>query len=107
MISVLANTIIEDTLKANKYSYANIDVVRQAFKEVGDFSLDAIYAKYIDSKKNIDRLTELQANCKSDYTYWSYVAEKETAQLIKIICAKLLLSKINLDDLAEIKNNGA
>lgn len=104
MSSVLVTTIVEDTLNSAKYSYANIETVKQVFKNIeANFSLDAIYDRYIKAKNDIERLATLQETCTSDYVYWSYIAERETNQLITTICAKLLLSKINLDDLAEIK----
>lgn len=104
MESSIVNNIIETVLEKTMSNYVRKDEIREAFKNVGtETSLDAIYDRYIKAKKDLERIKALKTNCKSDYIYWSYVSEEETARTIERICAEILFSKINIEDLLEIK----
>ena len=104
MESSIVNNIVEAVLEKTASNYVRKDEIREAFKDVGtETSLDAIYDRYIKTKEDLERIKALKTNCKSDYIYWSYVSEEETARIIERICAEILFSKINIDDLLEIK----
>ena len=104
MESSIVNNIVETVLEKTTSNYVRKDEIREAFKNIGtETSLDAIYDRYIKTKEDLERIKALKTNCKSDYIYWSYVSEEETARIIERICAEILFSKINIDDLLEIK----
>ena len=104
MASVLVNTIVETILEKTTSNYARRDVIREVFKNVEvETSLDDIYDRYIETKENLERIKTLKNNCKSDYSYWSYVSDEETGRIIERIYAEILFSKINIDDIAEVK----
>ena len=104
MSSVLVNTIVETILEKTTSNYARRDVIREVFKNVEvETSLDDIYDRYIETKENLERIKTLKNNCKSDYSYWSYVSDEETDRIIERICAEILFSKINIEDLLEVK----
>ena len=104
MESSIVNNIVEAVLEKTASNYVRKDEIREAFKDVGtETSLDAIYDRYIKTKEDLERIKALKTNCKSDYIYWNYVSEEETIRIIERICAEILFSKINIDDLLEIK----
>ena len=104
MESSLADNIVETILEKATSNYVRKDEIREVFKNIAaETSLDAIYDRYIKTKEDLERIKALKTNCKSDYIYWSYVSEEETARIIERICAEILFSKINIDDLLEIK----
>ena len=104
MTSVLVEHIVERILEATASSYANKEYIRSIFKDINsETSLDLLYKRYMETKDYLARIPELKANCKSDYSYWSYVSEEETDRIIERICAEILFSKINIDDITEIK----
>ena len=104
MESSVVNNIVETVLEKTSSNYVRKDEIREAFKDVGtETSLDAIYDRYIKTKEDLERIKALKTNCKSDYIYWNYVSEEETTRIIERICAEILFSKININDLLEIK----
>ena len=104
MESSVVNNIVETVLEKTASNYVRKDEIREAFKDVvTETSLDIIYDRYIKAKEDLERIKALKTNCKSDYIYWSYVSEEETARIIERICAEILFSKINIEDLLEIK----
>lgn len=104
MASALVNNIVETILEKSDSSYIRRDAIREVFKNVDvETSLDDIYDRYIETKENLERIKTLKTNCKSDYSYWSYVSEEETDRIIERICAEILFSKINIEDLLEVK----
>ena len=104
MESSLADNIVETILEKATSNYVRKDEIIEAFKDVGtETSLDAIYDRYIKTKEDLERIKALKTNCKSDYIYWNYVSEEETTRIIERICAEILFSKININDLLEIK----
>ena len=104
MESSLADNIVETILEKATSNYVRKDEIREVFKNIAaETSLDAIYDRYIKTKEDLERIKALKTNCKSDYIYWSYVSEEETARIIERICAEILFSKINIEDLLEIK----
>lgn len=104
MESSAVNNIVETVLEKTTSNYVRKDEIRETFKNVGtEISLDIIYDRYIKVKEDLERIKALKTNCKSDYVYWSYVSEEETARITERICAEILFSKINVDDLLEIK----
>lgn len=104
MESSIVNNIVEAVLEKTASNYVRKDEIREAFKDIGtETSLDAIYDRYIKTKEDLERIKALKNNCKSDYIYWGYVSEEETARIIEIICAEILFSKINIEDLLEVK----
>ena len=104
MASALVNNIVETILDKSDSSYIRRDAIREVFKNVEvETSLDDIYNRYIETKENLERIKNLKINCKSDYSYWSYVSEEETGRIIERICAEILFSKINIEDLLEVK----
>lgn len=104
MESSIVNNIVETVLEKTTSNYVRKDEIREAFKDVvTETSLDIIYDRYIKAKEDLERIKALKTNCKSDYIYWSYVSEEETARIIERICAEILFSKINIEDLLEIK----
>ena len=104
MSSVLVEHIVERILEATASSYANKEYIRSIFKDINsETSLDLLYKKYMEIKDYLARIPELKANCKSDYSYWSYVSDEETNRVIERIYAELLFSKVNIDDITEIK----
>ena len=104
MESSIVNNIVEAVLEKTASNYVRKDEIREVFKNIAaETSLDAIYDRYIKTKEDLERIKALKTNCKSDYIYWSYVSEEETARIIERICAEILFSKINIDDLLEIK----
>ena len=104
MDSSAVNNIVETVLEKTTSNYVRKDEIRETFKNVGtEISLDIIYDRYIKVKEDLERIKALKTNCKSDYVYWSYVSEEETARITERICAEILFSKINIDDLLEIK----
>lgn len=104
MESSIVNNIVETVLEKTMSNYVRKDEIREAFKDVvTETSLDAIYDRYIKAKEDLERIKALKTNCKSDYIYWSYVSEEETTRIIERICAEILFSKINIEDLLEIK----
>ena len=104
MESSAVNSIVETVLEKTTSNYVRKDEIRETFKNVGtEISLDIIYDRYIKVKEDLERIKALKTNCKSDYVYWSYVSEEETARITERICAEILFSKINVDDLLEIK----
>ena len=104
MESSLADNIVETILEKATSNYVRKDEIREVFKNIAaETSLDAIYDRYIKTKEDLERIKALKTNCKSDYIYWSYVSEEETGRIIERICAEILFSKINIDDLLEIK----
>ena len=104
MESSAVNNIVETVLEKTTSNYVRKDEIRETFKNVGtEISLDIIYDRYIKVKEDLERIKALKTNCKSDYVYWSYVSEEETARITERICAEILFSKINIDDLLETK----
>ena len=104
MESSAVNNIVETVLEKTTSNYVRKDEIRETFKNVGtEISLDIIYDRYIKVKEDLERIKALKTSCKSDYVYWSYVSEEETARITERICAEILFSKINVDDLLEIK----
>ena len=104
MESSAVNNIVETVLEKTTSNYVRKDEIRETFKNVGtEISLDIIYDRYIKVKEDLERIRALKTNCKSDYVYWSYVSEEETARITERICAEILFSKININDLLEIK----
>lgn len=104
MESSVVNSIVETVLEKTTSNYVRKDEIREAFKNIGtETSLDVIYDRYIKTKEDLERIKALKNNCKSDYIYWGYVSEEETGRIIERICAEILFSKINIDDLLEIK----
>ena len=104
MESSLADNIVETILEKATSNYVRKDEIREVFKNIAaETSLDAIYDRYIKTKEDLERIKALKTNCKSDYIYWSCVSEEETARIIERICAEILFSKINIEDLLEIK----
>ena len=104
MKSSVVNNIVETVLEKTSSNYVRKDEIIEAFKDVGtETSLDAIYDRYIKTKEDLERIKVLKTNCKSDYIYWNYVSEEETTRIIERICAEILFSKININDLLEIK----
>lgn len=104
MESPAVNNIVETVLEKTTSNYVRKDEIRETFKNVGtEISLDIIYDRYIKVKEDLERIKALKTNCKSDFVYWSYVSEEETARITERICAEILFSKINIDDLLEIK----
>ena len=104
MESSAVNNIVETVLEKTTSNYVRKDEIRETFKNVGtEISLDIIYDRYIKVKEDLERIKALKINCKSDYVYWSYVSEEETARITERICAEILFSKININDLLEIK----
>ena len=104
MESSVVNNIVETVLEKTSSNYVRKDEIIEAFKDVGtETSLDAIYDRYIKTKEDLERIKALKTNCKSDYIYWNYVSEEETTRIIERICAEILFSKININDLLEIK----
>ena len=104
MESSAVNNIVETVLEKTTSNYVRKDEIRETFKNVGtEISLDIIYDRYIKVKEDLERIKALKTNCKSDYVYWSYVSEEETARITERICAEILFSRINVDDLLEIK----
>lgn len=104
MESSIVNNIVETVLEKTTSSYVRKDEIREAFKNIGtETSLDVIYDRYIKTKEDLERIKALKNNCKSDYIYWGYVSEEETFRIIEMICAEILFSKINIEDLLEVK----
>ena len=104
MESSLADNIVETILEKATSNYVRKDEIREVFKNIAaETSLDAIYDRYIKTKEDLERIKALKTNCKSDYIYWNYVSEEETTRIIERICAEILFSKININDLLEIK----
>lgn len=104
MTSTLINNIVETILEKTTSNYARRDVIREVFKNVKiETSLNDIYDRYIETKENLERIKTLKTTCKSDYSYWSFVSEEETCRIIERICAEILFSKINIEDLLEVK----
>ena len=66
--------------------------------------IEALYSKYLIAVGCSKHASSMQANCKSDYSYWGYVAEYETNRVIAKIYAKLIFDKLDLDYLPEIQN---
>ena len=104
MASVLVEHIVERILETTTSSYANKEYIRSIFKDINsETSLDLLYKRYMETKENLERIKTLKNNCKSDYSYWSYVSDEETDRIIERICAEILFSKINIEDLLEVK----
>ena len=104
MTSVLVEHIVERILETTTSSYVNKNYIRSIFKDINsETSLDLLYKRYMETKDYLARIPELKANCKSDYIYWGYVADEETNRVIERIYAELLFSKVNIDDITEIK----
>ena len=104
MASVLVEHIVERILETTTSSYANKDYIRSIFKDINsETSLDLLYKKYREAKDYLSRIPDLNANCKSDYIYWGYVADEETNRVIERIYAEILFSKVNVDDITEVK----
>ena len=104
MTSVLVEHIVERILETTTSSYVNKNYIRSIFKDINsETSLDLLYKRYMETKDYLARIPELKANCKSDYIYWGYVADEETNRVIERIYAELLYSKVNIDDITEIK----
>ena len=104
MASVLVEHIVERILEATASSYANKEYIRSIFKDINsETSLDLLYKKYMETKDYLARIPELKANCKSDYIYWGYTADEETGRIVERIYAEILFSKVNIDDITEIK----
>lgn len=104
-MSILLKNIIDSILDKTKYSYANKEKVKDIFTNIDkDTSLDDLYKKYLDTKKYLEQIKNSKNTCKSDYSYWGYVSEEETYRLVERIYAEFLFSKINIEDLVELKS---
>lgn len=104
MTSVLVEHIVERILETTTSSYVNKNYIRSIFKDINsEISLDLLYKRYMETKDYLARIPELKANCKSDYIYWGYVADEETGRIIERIYAEILFSKVNIDDITEVK----
>ena len=104
MSSVLVNTIVETILNNSSYTYASKDIVRAEFKNIEvDTSLDFIYEKYQAAKDHTEKINEAMCSCKSDYAYWGHVSDSENNKLIIRIYAAIIFSKLDIDDLLEVK----
>lgn len=104
MSSVLVNTIVETVLNSSNSTYASKDIIRNEFKNIeADTSLDLIYEKYQAAKNRTDKINEAIYNCKSDYAYWGHVSDSENNKLIIRIYAAIIFSKLDIDDILEVK----
>lgn len=104
MASVLVEHIVERILETTTGSYVNKDYIRSIFKDINsETSLDLLYKGYMETKDYLARIPELKSKCKSDYFYWGYTADEETSRLIERIYAEILFSKVNIDDITEVK----
>ena len=104
MSSSLVNTIVETVLKTSTYTYASKDAIRSEFKNVeANTSLDTIYEGYKKAKNRIEQINEAMHKCKSDYAYWGHMSDYDSTKLIIRIYAEILFSKLDLDDLSEVK----
>ncbi len=91
----------------NKYStpYAQKSAIEAEFNELTkEISIEDLYSKYLIAVDLIKHADQMQATCKSDYSYWSYVAEYETQKVIAKIYAKLIFDLLSLDYLPEIQS---
>ena len=104
MSSVLEEHIVKRILETTTSSYANKEYIINIFKDINsETSLDLLYKQYMETKEYLARIPELKANCKSEYFYWGYITDEETGRIVERIYAEILFSKVNIDDLTEVK----
>jgi hypothetical protein len=91
----------------NKYStpYAQKTAIEAEFNKLTkETSIEDLYSKYLIAVDLTKYADQMQATCKSDYSYWSYVAEYETQRVIAKIYARLIFDLLSLDYLPEIQS---
>ena len=90
-----------------KYStpYAHKDVIIYELNGITkETPIEALYSKYLAAIAASKHADEMRASCKSDFSYWGYIADYETYRAVAKICAKLIFDLLNLDYLPEIQN---
>jgi hypothetical protein len=97
--------LISDMIIKYSTPYTQRAVVEEEFTKISkETPIEDLYSKYliaIDISKHAD---EMRSECKSDYSYWGYIATYETYRVVAKICAKLIFDLLNLDYLPEIQN---
>lgn len=84
----------------SSHYYCSKEKVLEEIKDLNeDTSLDSIYKKYKESKILIEHAIENRKNCKSDYSYWSFVGEEETYTVLSMIYATIIFNKLDVEDL--------
>jgi hypothetical protein len=97
--------LISDMIIKYSTPYTQKAAVEEEFNKISkETPIEDLYSKYliaIDISKHAD---QMQATCKSDYSYWGYIATYETYRVVAKIYAKLIFDLLNLDYLPEIQS---
>jgi hypothetical protein len=97
--------LISDMIIKYSTPYTQKAVVEEEFNKISkETPIEDLYSKYliaIDISKHAD---QMQATCKSDYSYWGYIATYETYRVVAKIYAKLIFDLLSLDYLPEIQS---
>ena len=97
--------LISDMIIKYSTPYAQKSVIEDEFKEITkETSIEDLYSKYLIAVDLIKHADQMQSTCKSDYSYWGYIAEYETQRVIAKMYAKLIFNLLDLDYLPEIQN---
>jgi hypothetical protein len=97
--------LISDMIIKYSTPYTQKAAVEEEFNKISkETPIEDLYSKYliaIDISKHAD---QMQATCKSDYSYWGYIETYETHRVVAKIYAKLIFDLLNLDYLPEIQS---
>jgi hypothetical protein len=97
--------LISDMIIKYSTPYTQKAAVEEEFNKISkETPIEDLYSKYliaIDISKHAD---QMQATCKSDYSYWGYIATYETYRVVAKIYAKLIFDLLSLDYLPEIQS---
>ena len=97
--------LISDMIIKYSTPYAQKSVIEDEFKEITtETPIEALYSKYLIAVDTSRYADTMQASCRSEYSYWGWIAEYETNRVIAKIYAKLIFDLLNLDYLPEIQN---
>ena len=97
--------LISDMIIKYSTPYAQKSAIEVEFGKITkETPIEDLYSKYLIAVDLIKHADQMQSTCKSDYSYWGYVAEYETQKVIAKIYSKLIFNLLDLDYLPEIQN---
>lgn len=96
--------LISDMIIKYSTPYTQKSTIEEEFSKFSkETPIEDLYSKYLIAIDIVKHADEMQSKCKSDYSYWGYIAQYETYRVVAKICAKLIFDLLSLDYLPEIQ----